>query len=119
MQLNTLTCTIPLPVELRSSASMATVQLQTLTLTRSSALPSAALSPPVAVSGHRSSAALPRYSGLRIRPAAENGFVSRGGSRTAPRAGRVMCEARDTAVEGQVSISLLRFSVSFVMLWFY
>ncbi|TKY49098.1 Thioredoxin M4 [Spatholobus suberectus] len=78
---------------------MATVQLQPLTLIRSSALPSATFSPPIALSGRRSSAALPRYAGLRLRPAAETSFPTRAGARTAPRGGRVKCEARDTAVE--------------------
>ncbi|XP_020224806.1 uncharacterized protein LOC109806724 [Cajanus cajan] len=78
---------------------MATVQLQSLTLIRSSALPSATFSPPIAVTGRRNSSALPRFSGLRLRPSAETGFPTRPGSRTAPRGGRIACEARDTAVE--------------------
>ena len=73
---------------------------QTLTLVRSSALPSATFSPPIAVSGRRNSAALPRYSGLRLRPAAETSFPTHASSRTASRGGGVKCEAGDTAVEG-------------------
>ncbi|RDX66160.1 Thioredoxin M4, chloroplastic [Mucuna pruriens] len=76
-----------------------TVQLQSLTLIRSSALPSATFYPPIAVSGRRNSAALPRYAGLRLRLAAETRSPTCAASRAAPRGGRVACEARDTAVE--------------------
>ncbi|KAK7335178.1 hypothetical protein VNO80_26954 [Phaseolus coccineus] len=80
-------------------SSMATVQLQSLTLTRSSRAPSLTFSPPVAVTGRRISAALPRYSGLRLQPAVGTAFSTRAASRTATRGGCVVCEARDTAVE--------------------
>ncbi|KAL2331440.1 hypothetical protein Fmac_019021 [Flemingia macrophylla] len=76
---------------------MATVQ--PLTLILCSALPTATLSPPIAVSGRRNSDPLPRFSGLRLRPAIESSFPTRAGSRIAPRGVRVACEARDTAVE--------------------
>lgn len=89
---------------------MATVQLQSLTLTRSSTLPSLT-SPPIPVTARRNSAALPRYSGLRLRATVGTVFSTCAASRTTPRGGRIACEAQDTAVEGYVSISLRRFVV--------
>ncbi|XP_014492174.1 uncharacterized protein LOC106754642 [Vigna radiata var. radiata] len=77
---------------------MATVQLQSLTLTRSSTLPSLT-SPPIPVTARRNSAALPRYSGLRLRATVGTVFSTCAASRTTPRGGRIACEAQDTAVE--------------------
>ncbi|ESW21441.1 hypothetical protein PHAVU_005G071200 [Phaseolus vulgaris] len=78
---------------------MATVHFQSLTLTRSSRAPSLTFSPPVAVIGSRISASVPRCSGLRLRSSVRTAFSTRAASRTAPRGGCVVCEARDTAVE--------------------
>ncbi|XP_047170738.1 thioredoxin [Vigna umbellata] len=77
---------------------MATVQLQSLTLTRSSTLPSLT-SPPIPVTARLNSAALPRYSGLRLRATVGTVLSTRAASRTAPRGGRIACEAQDTAIE--------------------
>ncbi|XP_027341140.1 uncharacterized protein LOC113854382 [Abrus precatorius] len=76
---------------------MATVQLQSLTLIRSSAFPSLTVSP--SISACRNLPTLPRYAGLRLTHAADTRFPSRAASKTAPRSGRVACEARDTAVQ--------------------
>ncbi|CAJ1957167.1 unnamed protein product [Sphenostylis stenocarpa] len=80
---------------------MATLQLQSLTLTPSSSLPSLTFSPPIAVTGRRNSSAMPRWSGLRLRLRSvfSTDFPTRITSRTAPRGGRIACEARETAVE--------------------
>ncbi|XP_061349674.1 uncharacterized protein LOC133294927 [Gastrolobium bilobum] len=81
---------------------MATVQLETLALSRSSVPLPATFSPSIAassLSGRRSSATLPRYTGLKLRHVAATRFPSHAGSTIAPRCGRVVCEAQNTAVE--------------------
>ncbi|OIW05267.1 hypothetical protein TanjilG_03656 [Lupinus angustifolius] len=76
---------------------MATMQLQSLTLSRSYTL-----SPPITassftpISGRRSSGKFPHYTGIKLRYAAVTRFS---GARIAPRSSRVVCEAQDTAVE--------------------
>ncbi|WVZ00455.1 hypothetical protein V8G54_026524 [Vigna mungo] len=85
---------------------MATVQLQSLTLTRSSTLPSLT-SPPIPVTARRNSAALPRYSGLRLRATVGTVFSTCAASRTAPRGGRIACEAQETAVEEDEIIAIM------------
>ncbi|MED6109835.1 hypothetical protein PIB30_037224 [Stylosanthes scabra] len=78
---------------------MATVQLQSLTLSRSSSL-SAPTTTASSISGRRSSLKLPRHAGLRLAASTRfSGSPSRAVSRiAASRAGgRVVCEAQDTA----------------------
>ncbi|XP_028779922.1 uncharacterized protein LOC114739188 [Neltuma alba] len=84
---------------------MATI-IEPIAVSRSSSLPSATFSPITASSisslpGPRTSAKLPRYGGLKLRPIAtnrSNGSLS-SISRIARRGGRVVCEAQDTAVK--------------------
>ncbi|MCI12462.1 thioredoxin M4 chloroplastic-like [Trifolium medium] len=72
--------------------------------------PSSAISPVVA---HRSSPKFPRYVGLRPkpkpRPIFSTHFAASPTSRIASRTSRVVCEAQDTAVDGQFSFSLHNF----------
>ncbi|CAL0326562.1 unnamed protein product [Lupinus luteus] len=81
---------------------MATMQLESLSLSRSHTLSPLSLSPPITASSFtpisdcRSSGKLPHYSGLKLRSAAATRFS---GSRIAPRSARVVCEAQDTTVE--------------------
>ncbi|KAF7836727.1 Thioredoxin M4, chloroplastic [Senna tora] len=80
---------------------MATI-LDSLTLSRSSSLPSAAFSPiPPCLSSRPTSAMLPQYRGLKLRPVAATRFAASPASVStiARRTGRVVCEAQDTAVE--------------------
>ncbi|KAL1299507.1 hypothetical protein HN51_044047 [Arachis hypogaea] len=77
---------------------MATVQLQSLTLSRSSAL--SAPTTVSSISGRRESIKLPRHAGLRLATSTRfSGSPSRAVSRiAASRAGgRVVCETQDTA----------------------
>ena len=81
---------------------MATV-LESVTVSRSCTLPSVTFSPVTgssitSMSARRSSAKLPQYKGLKLRPmGATTQFT---GSRIARRVGRIVCEAPNTAVEG-------------------
>ncbi|CAL0310651.1 unnamed protein product [Lupinus luteus] len=76
---------------------MATMQLQSLTLSRSSTLsPPITVSSFIPISGRRSSGNLLHYAGIKLRHAAVTRFS---GARIAPRISRVFCEAQDTAVE--------------------
>ncbi|KAL2327666.1 hypothetical protein Fmac_021093 [Flemingia macrophylla] len=62
-------------------------------------LPSAAFSP---VAARRTSANLPHYAGLKVRPAAASAaarFVASPTPKLASRAARVVCEAQDTAID--------------------
>ncbi|XP_054814816.1 uncharacterized protein LOC129315256 [Prosopis cineraria] len=82
---------------------MATI-LEPIAVSRSSSLPSATFSPITASSalpGHRTSAKLPHYSGLKLRPIAitRSAGSLNSSSRIARRGGRVVCEAQDTAVD--------------------
>ncbi|KAF1866811.1 hypothetical protein Lal_00018196 [Lupinus albus] len=85
---------------------MATMQFESLSLSRSYSLSPLSFSPPITASSftpipdRRSSGKLPQFTGLKLRPAAATRFS---GSRIAPRSARVVCEAQDTAVEGLVS----------------
>ncbi|XP_057451397.1 uncharacterized protein LOC130743248 [Lotus japonicus] len=79
---------------------MATVQLQSLSLLPSSTLPSVTVSSPISasssLSGRRSSARLLHYTSLKLRSVAGTRLTA---SKFAPRRGRVVCEAQNTAVE--------------------
>ncbi|KAJ1401901.1 hypothetical protein SESBI_28425 [Sesbania bispinosa] len=82
---------------------MATMQLESLSIIRSSTLPPATFSSPIAafsLSGRRSSARLPHCTGLKLQPVAATRFPSRSSLRTVCRGARVVCEAQNTAVEG-------------------
>jgi len=70
---------------------MATVQLESFSLTRS----------PIVASSRRSSIAFPQYTGLKLRPITATRLRSQSAGTVFPRGGTVVCEARDTtAVEG-------------------
>lgn len=74
-------------------------------------LPTAAFSP---AATSRTSVLLPHCAGLRLRPAAATRLVASPARRIASRAARVVCEAQDTAVEGQ-----LPFFSSLLIFYFY
>lgn len=94
---------LPLSLELRSpAADMATV-LESIVVPRSSALPSGTLSPIAAssVSSFAGRVGLPHYTGLKIRSTHQTRSI---GSLiyARRRGGLVVCEAQNTAVEGQL-----------------
>jgi hypothetical protein len=83
-------------LELRFSASMATVQLESFSIIRSSKLP-----PSIVASSRPITAKLPNYTALKLRSLSATPFRTQSSSRVFPRRGSVVCEAReDTAVEG-------------------
>lgn len=85
-------------LEPRFSTSMATVQLESFSLIPSSQHPRTVAS---SLSCRPIAARFPPYTGLKLRPLAATSLRSRfAASRVVPRGGRVLCEARDTAVEG-------------------
>lgn len=103
-----------LPVGFGSSASMATV-LEPLTLcaSRSSTLPSLTVSriTPSSIISLSGRHGLPQYRGLKLRPITATRFAqsATSSSRIASRGGRIVCEAQDTAVEGQIQFCLILF----------
>ncbi|KAI3457467.1 hypothetical protein Pfo_014130 [Paulownia fortunei] len=73
--------------------------LETLTIPRASALPSASLAPVVGSSvSRRSSVKFSEFRGLKIQPARSSAAVS-SRSRLDRRGSRIVCEAQETAVE--------------------
>lgn len=72
---------------------MATLLESLALVPRSSAV---AFSP---ITAARTSAKFPHYTGLKLRPIAATRLAASPTSRIAPRSGRVVCEAQDTAVE--------------------
>ncbi|GAU46834.1 hypothetical protein TSUD_100520, partial [Trifolium subterraneum] len=73
---------------------MATVQLDSFSVIRSSKLP-----PSIVASSLPITARLPHYTPLKLRSLAATRLGSKSSSRVFPRRGTVVCEARDTAVE--------------------
>jgi hypothetical protein len=83
-------------LELRFSASMATVQLESFSIIRSSKLP-----PSIVASSRPITARLPHHTtALKLRSLSATPLRSQSSSRVFPRRRSVVCEARDTAVEG-------------------
>ncbi|XP_058754855.1 thioredoxin M4, chloroplastic-like [Vicia villosa] len=81
---------------------MATVQLESFCLIRSSQHPPIAAS---SLSCRPITARFPPYTGLKQRPLAAISFRSQFASRVGSRGGRVLCEARDTAAVEVASIT--------------
>ncbi|KAG8386314.1 hypothetical protein BUALT_Bualt03G0136100 [Buddleja alternifolia] len=74
--------------------------LETLTIPRASALPSASLSPIDKSSvARRSSVRFSEFRGLRIQTARSSALLRKSSSGVARRGGRIVCEAQETAVE--------------------
>ncbi|XP_059662631.1 uncharacterized protein LOC132308541 [Cornus florida] len=78
--------------------------LETLTVPRTSVIPSATLSPIAnlsvcALSGSRKSIKLPEFRGLKIQSTSSSRSVASSSSRVVRRGGRIVCEAQETAVE--------------------
>ncbi|PNY17045.1 hypothetical protein L195_g013779 [Trifolium pratense] len=81
---------------------MATVQLESFSLIRSSKLPPSIISS--SLSSRPITARLPHNTGLKLRSLAATRLRSKSSSRVFPRRGSVVCEARDTAVEVSVPV---------------
>lgn len=83
--------------------------LETLTIPRASALPSASLAPVAGSSvSRRSSLRFSEFRGLKIQPARSSASMS-SRSRLDRRGSRIVCEAQETAVEGYDFLSLSLF----------